>query len=66
MKKYWIKLLDRNKNKKVDWYEVLFPTPDINQNKKVDWWEAIIGIVFMIGLIGIIVSSVLLINYLFN
>ena len=34
MKKYWIKLLDRNKNKKVDWYEVLFPTPDINKNKQ--------------------------------
>jgi len=66
MKKYWLKLLDRNRNKKLDWYEILFPTPDINQNKKVDWWEAIIGIVFMIGLIGIIVSSVLLINYVFR
>ena len=66
MYKKLLKLLDRNRNNKLDWYEVLFPTPDINQNKKVDWWEAIIGIVFMIGLIGIIVSSVLLINYLFN
>ena len=66
MKKYWLKLLDRNRNKKLDWYEILFPTPDINQNKKVDWWEAIIGIVFMIGLIGIILSSVLLINYVFR
>jgi hypothetical protein len=66
MKKYWIKLLDRNKNKKVDWYEILFPTPDINKNKKVDWWEAVIGIVFMIGLWGIIVCSVILLNYLLN
>ena len=23
MKKYWIKLLDRNKNKKVDWWEAV-------------------------------------------
>ncbi len=66
MKKYWLKLLDRNHNKKLDWQEVLFPIPDINENKKVDWWEAVIGIVFMIGLFGIIVSSVLLLNYLFN
>ena len=66
MKKYWLKLLDRNKNKKLDWHEVLFPTPDINNNKEVDWWEAAIGIVFTIGLMGIIVSGVLLINYLFR
>ena len=49
MNKYLIKLLDRNKNKKVDWYEILFPTPDINKNKQVDWWEALIGIIFFIG-----------------
>jgi len=66
VKKYWLKLLDRNNNKKLDWYEVLFPMPDINENKRVDWWEAVIGIVFMIGLMVIIVSSVLLINYLLN
>ena len=48
--KYWIKLLDRNKNKKVDWYEVLFPTPDINKNKRVDWWETLIGIIFFINI----------------
>ena len=66
MYKKLLKLLDRNHNNKLDWHEVLFPTPDINNNKRVDWWEAVIGIVFMIGLLGIIVSSVLLINYLLN
>ena len=64
MKKYWIKLLDRNKNKKVDWHEVLFPTPDINKNKQVDWWEALIGIIFFIGFWGTLLGSVFLINYL--
>ena len=64
MKKYWIKLLDRNKNKKVDLYEVLFPTPDINENKQVDWWEALIGIIFFIGLWGTIVVGTLFFNWL--
>ena len=64
MKKYWIKLLDRNKNKKVDWYEILFPTPDINKNKQVDWWEALIGIIFFIGFWGTLMGSVLLVTYL--
>ena len=64
MKKYWIKLLDRNKNRKVDWYEILFPTPDINKNKQVDWWEALIGIVFFIGLWGTVVASMLFLNWL--
>ena len=66
MKKYWLKLLDRNHNKKLDWYEVLFPIPDINKNKRVDWWEAVIGIVFIIGFWGIILCCVSLINYLLN
>ena len=64
MKKYWIKLLDRNKNKKVDWYEILFPTPDINKNKQVDWWEALIGIIFFIGFWGTLLSGILLVTYL--
>ena len=64
MKKYWIKLLDRNKNKKVDWHEVLFPTPDINKNKQVDWWEALIGIIFFIGFWGTIAASSLFFNWL--
>ena len=64
MKKYWIKLLDRNKNKKVDWYEILFPTPDINKNKQVDWWEVLIGIIFFIGFWGTLLSSILLVTYL--
>jgi hypothetical protein len=64
MKKYWIKLLDRNKNKKVDWYEVLFPTPDINKNKQVDWWEALIGIVFFIGFWGTVLVSMLFLDWL--
>ena len=34
MYKKLLKLLDRNRNKKLDWYEVLFPTPDINKNEK--------------------------------
>ncbi len=29
MYKKLLKLLDRNRNKKLDWYEVLFLTPDI-------------------------------------
>ena len=64
MNKYLVKLLDRNQNKKVDWHEVLFPTPDINKNKQVDWWEALIGIIFFIGFWGTLLGSVLLINYL--
>ena len=52
MKKYWLKLLDRNRNKKLDWYEVVFPTPDINKNKKVDWWEALIGMIFFYRILG--------------
>ena len=64
MKKYWLKLLDRNRNKKLDWYEVIFPTPDINKNKKVDWWEALIGIIFFIGFWGTIVASMLFFNWL--
>ena len=64
MKKYWLKLLDRNRNKKLDWYEVVFPTPDINKNKKVDWCEALIGMIFFIGFWGIIVASSLFFNCL--
>jgi hypothetical protein len=66
MKKYWLKLLDRNHNKKLDWHEVLFPTPDINKNKRVDWWEAVIGIIIMIIFYGSLIGSVFLLNYLSN
>ena len=64
MYKKLLKFLDRNRNKKLDWYEILFPTPDINQNKKVDWWEAIIGVIFFIGFWGTIAASSLFFNWL--
>jgi len=64
MKKYWIELLDRNRNKKLNWYEVVFPTPDINKNKRVDWWEALIGIIFFIGFWGTVLVSMLFLDWL--
>ena len=66
MDKKLLKLLDRNNNKKLDWCEVLFPTPDINNNKRVDWWEVLIGIVFMISFYGLLVCSVLFFKYISN
>ena len=66
MYKKLLQLLDRNRNKKLDWYEVLFPTPDINKNKKVDWWEAVIGIMFMIAFYGLLICGALLLNHLSN
>jgi len=64
MKKYWIELLDRNRNKKLNWYEVVFPTPDINKNKRVDWWEALIGVIFFIGFWGTVLVSMLFLDWL--
>jgi hypothetical protein len=66
MYKKLLKLLDRNHNKKLDWHEVLLPTPDINKNKRIDWWEAVIGIMFMITFYGLLISGALLFNYLTN
>ena len=66
MNKYLIKLLDRNQNKKVDWHEILFPTPDINKNKRIDWWEALIGVIFFIGFWGTIIGFILLSYWLIN
>ena len=66
MYKKLLKHLDRNRNKKLDWYEVLFPTPDINKNEKVDWWEAVIGVMIMITFYGLLISGALLLNYLTN
>ena len=66
MYKKLLKLLDRNRNKKLDWYEVVFPIPDINKNKKVDWWEVVIGIMFMITFYGLLMGGALLFNYLLN
>ena len=66
MYKKLLKLLDRNRNKKLDWYEVVFPTPDINKNEKVDWWEAVIGIMFMIIFYGLLIGGAVCLNYLSN
>ena len=64
LKKKLISIFDWNRNKKIDWYEVFLPMPDINRNKKVDWWEALIGIIFFIGFWGTIVASSLFFNWL--
>jgi hypothetical protein len=66
MYKKLLKLLDRNHNNKLDWHEILFPTPDINNNKRVDWWEALIGIVVILIFYGLIIGSTILLNLLLN
>ena len=64
MKKYLLKLLDRNHNKKLDWHEVIFPTPDINKNEKVDWWEVVVGAVCIVVFWGTILCGIFLVHHL--
>ena len=57
LKKKLISIFDWNTNKRIDWYEIFFPIPDINRNKKVDWWEALSAVIVLILFYGTIVGG---------
>ena len=60
LKKKLISILDRNK--KIDWYEVFLPIPDINRNKKIDWWEVFTGLMIMVIFWGLLIGGAILLN----
>ncbi len=64
LKKTLISIFDWDRNKKIDWYEILLPIPDINRNKKVDWWEALTAGIILILFYVLVVGCILLLQNL--